>query len=135
MKDLSLAKASELADLASKKYEEYCRTNKPGISGGQDLVDSMLGEFKSEEAKAYRNAVLALSVPEARDAVALMYVGRGDHLDDELSTDSAREAFLHHHQMSSMDSFDQLTDVLLDKGLRMHRYLKDGTERVRQAFF
>lgn len=134
MKDLSLKKASELAKLAEAKYEEYCKTHKPGISGGQELYDLIM-EPESEEAKRYRIAVQALSLDEARDAVALMYVGRGDYLDDASSVESARQAFLSHHQASSKDTFDQLTTTLLGKGLRMHRYLKDGAERVRQAFF
>lgn len=134
MKDLSLKKTSELTKLAEAKYEAYCKTHKPGISGGQELYELIM-EPESEQAKQYRIAVQALSLDEARDAVALMYVGRGDYLDDDRSIESARQAFLSHHEASSKDSLDQLTTTLLGKGLRMHRYLKDGAERVRQAFF
>jgi hypothetical protein len=134
MKDLTLAKAANLARLAEKRHAEY-RERHPGggIVSSTDLRD-LVFEPESEEAAAYRVAVENLTKAEAQDAVALMYVGRGDHLDEEQSLESVRDAFEGHHHFASADSREQLIDTLLSKTAVMHRYLKNGIDRVRDAF-
>lgn len=131
MKHLTTEKASQLADLAEKRHAEYRERNPGGkIVGSGDLKDLILVP-ESAEALAFRLAVNELTESEARDAVALMYVGRGDYLEDDHSPEKVSSTFDGHVESFSKDSKDQLTGVLLSKAAVMHRYLKDGIDRVK----
>lgn len=133
MKYLTLAKAQILADLATKRFNEYRERNPGGIVSSNDLASLVLRD-ETEEARAFRLQVESLTEVEARDAVALMYVGRGDHLDGDYSAASVQKAFQGFLDLFSKDSHDQLKGTLLEKTAVMHRYLADGIERIRREF-
>lgn len=134
MKSLSFEKALKLTDLAEKKNAEY-RQRHPGggIIEATDLR-ALIFEPESPEAIAFREAVTSLSKDEAIDAVALMYVGRGDYLDGDHGADAVRKAFELHHDSFARDSHDQLTGVLMSKTAVIHNYLRAGSDRLRIAY-
>lgn len=129
MQHLSIEKAKQLADLASERNAEYTKRHPGGIVSSGDL-GALIRERESQEAIAFRGAIKDLSESEARDAVALMYVGRGDYMEGDHSVDSVRTTFNDHVQTFSRDTKEQLTEILLSKTAVMHRYLNDGIDRV-----
>ena len=133
MKHLSLAKAAVLADLADKRYDESRRNHSGGVVSSKDLASLVLRD-ETEEARAFRLQVERLTKQEALDAVALMYVGRGDHLNGDFSPASVEKAFNGFLDLFSKDDHGILTDKLLEKTAVMHRYLAEGIARVRHAF-
>ncbi|NNA56350.1 DUF3775 domain-containing protein [Pseudomonas koreensis] len=132
MKHLSLVKAQTLADLAAIRFNEYRERNPGGIVSSTDFASLVLRD-ETKEARDFRLQVESLSDVEARDAVALMYIGRGDHLEGDYSPASVKKAFDGFLGLFSKDSHDQLTGTLLEKTAVMHRYLADGIKRVRGA--
>ncbi|MGP5106714.1 DUF3775 domain-containing protein [Pseudomonas helleri] len=134
MQSLSFKKALELTDLAEKKNAEY-RQRRPagGIIESTDLKE-LLFEPESAEAAEFKKAVISLSRDEAVDAVALMYVGRGDYLDGDHSAEAVRKAFDLHHDSFAQQSHEQLTSVLMSKTAVIHDYLRFGADRLKNAF-
>jgi hypothetical protein len=131
MNNLNINKAATIATLALASHEEY-RQRHPGsrVIGSGELKD-LVFEPDSQEELAFKAAMNALSDDELRDLVAVMYVGRGDHVDDPEDPASIRKAFDGHVRSCSMDNREQLIDVLSGKGAVIHRYLAQGLERVR----
>ncbi|MDH1632710.1 DUF3775 domain-containing protein [Pseudomonas mosselii] len=130
MKHLTVEKAKQLADLAEERHAEYRKRHPGGIVGSGDLKALIL-ERESLEATAFRDAVKNLSEEESRDAVALMYVGRGDYMEGDYSPSTVQETFDGHVKTFSKDSKAELTGILLSKTAVMHRYLDDGIKRVK----
>lgn len=136
MKNLTFEKANELADLAAVRNNEYRSRHPSGqIWGGQELKD-LVREPESAESAAFKEKVRSLTKEESLDAVALMYVGRGDYLEKENHEDpkSIREAFDIHHESFSNEPHAKLTEKLLSKGAAIHEYLDVGAGRVIAAF-
>lgn len=136
MKSLTFAKANELSDLATARNNEYRSRHPSGqIWSGQDLKE-LVKEPESLESIAFKEKIRSLTKEESLDAVALMYVGRGDCLEEENQEDpkSIREVFGIHHKSFSNDSHADLTEKLLSKGAAIHEYLDIGAGRVIAAF-
>lgn len=133
MKNLSLDKAIKLAKLAHAKHAAYREKNPAGGIWESSDLGRLMFEPDSAEATAFKEQVRSLTKEESVDAVALMYVGRGDYVEDD-SAKSVRAAFEMHRETFSHSAHDELTEKLLSKEAVMHRYLEDGIAKVDPAF-
>jgi hypothetical protein len=134
MKNLSISSATIIARLANDSHEKYKQEHPGSRVIGSGELKELIMERDSEEQVALREAINELSTPELMDLVALMYVGRGDYVEDLANADSVREAYASHLNSVSQDSRQNLLDILGGKGAAIHRYLAQGLERVRFAF-
>ena len=134
MKHLSTTKAASIVRLAAASHDEY-RQRHPGnrILGAGELKALIL-EPDSQEEIAFVEAMRALSDDELLDLVALMCVGRGEHVENPEDPESIRDAFEGHARSFSKDSHKELLDYISDKGAVIHRYLARGLDRVRFAY-
>lgn len=134
MKHLSITKATAIARLAADSHEEY-RQRHPGqgVIGAGELKD-LIREPESREEVAFKDALCALSDGELLDLVALMIVGRGDHVENPEDPESIRSAFEGHAHTFSKDTHEQLLDYIFGKSAAIHRYLAQGVEQVGYAF-
>lgn len=121
MDSLNFEKAGQIKDLAVAYVAAYRENDKSESLGGQDLA-ALVFAPDIPEWTAFKTALNALSVPELKDLVALMYVGRGDHVDDLNSPTDIRKAFKGHREMVERDSQDSLTSIVYGKNARFHDY-------------
>jgi hypothetical protein len=132
MQSLSFEKAGQIKDLAVTYVDAYRADHKEGPLGGQDLAALVLAE-DIPEWKAFKTALLSLSLPELKDLVALMYVGRGDHVENENDPANIRAAFEGHRARLDRDDQDSLTTIVHGKNARFHGYFERGITRMKLA--
>lgn len=132
MDSLNFQKAGQIKDLAIAYVAAYRENDKSESLGGKDLA-ALVFAPDIPEWTAFKTALNALSVPELKDLVALMYVGRGDHVDDMSSPTDIRKAFKGHREMVERDSQDSLTSIVYGKNARFHDYFDRGIARMKLA--
>lgn len=130
MDSLNFEKAGQIKDLAVAYVAAYRENNKEEIFGGQDLA-ALVFAPEIPEWTAFNTALNSLSLPELKDLVALMYVGRGDHIDDVNNPANIRKAFEGHRAMVERDTQDSLISIVHGKNARFHDYFDRGIARLK----
>lgn len=134
MRHLSTSKAATIARLAAISHDEYRQRHPGGGIIGSGELKALVLEPDSQEEIAFIEAMRSLSDEELLDLVAMMIVGRGDHVENPEDPESIRRAFEGHVQTFSNDSHAELLGYILGKSAVIHRYLAQGLERVQFAF-
>lgn len=121
MKHLSNDIASSIAKLAEASF----RFDQASPATGEAVIEQILAPA-SEPRQALLDALDALSQPEAVELVALMYVGRGDLVEDRGNKLHARRAFQVHVNDFSSRNKDDLAFICAEKDSVLHEYLNNG---------
>lgn len=128
-KHLSKEKANSILKQADLSFAAESKHALDGIvvMGSKDSIDRMFREPEPER-RALLDTLAELSQPEALDLVGIMYVGRGDYIDDESDRQQVLEAL-----QAQLDAFraqgaEDLVSICAEKDLVFHEYLRKGLE-------
>lgn len=123
-KNLSIARANHILSLADRSFEAL-PDREPRVIGAGELLDRMR-EPERPERRALLDELDTLTQREALDLVAIMYVGRGDYIEDSQDGQQVLDAFNAQLRDFAGDDVDSLIEACAGKDLAFHRYLRRG---------
>lgn len=125
MNHLKNEKAQYIAELAEASFN-FDQAKEAGVAyDSDDFIERILAPA-SKPRQALLDELDTLSQAEAVELVALMYVGRGDYIDDQNDKGQVMHAFQTQVDDFSSREAEQLTHICAEKDLVLHRYLKEG---------
>lgn len=124
--NLSLDRAHHILRLADESFRTEERSGK-SVFDPEELME-LLSEPPRPERAALLDELGNLTHAEALDLVGIMYVGRGDYVEDEANAQQVADAFNAQLSTFSLDSVENLVQICAGKDLVFHQYLRRGLD-------
>ncbi len=129
---LSQVRANQILTLADQSFAAHMADAPEGglEYGSTEALERMFREPAAER-KALLNALDELSHPEALDLIAIMYVGRGDYIEDSHDVVQVKAAFNIQSRDFQGREVSELVSICAEKDLAFHEYLRRGLDLLK----